>query len=249
MSNIFAKKTIKTAKSLGKTLSCARKKKNISLEKAELDTKIRIKYLKALEEDDYKKIPPDVYSVGFLSRYAMYLGLDKKQCVKKYQQEKLLFAQLERKKFRINTSKINLISPGCSDKFQEKMKFVITPQIFVTAFVVFIVLGMLSYIWFQVKSFAAAPPLELNNPNEQIVVSNNTIEVTGTTDPTANLYINNQAVSIDEAGKFKQLVNLNKGINTIEIKAQNKANKETAKSIQALVVSEDEKNKQEGNNI
>ncbi len=242
MSNIFAKKTIKTAKSLGKTLCCARKKKNISLEKAEIDTKIRIKYLTALEQDDYKNMPPDVYSIGFLSRYASYLGLEKAQCIDKYRQEKLLYSQIERKKFRI-TQKENLISPGSTNKFQEKLKFVITPQIFVTAFVAFMVMGVLSYIWFQVKSFAAAPPLELNNPNEQIVVSNNMIEVTGTTDPGANLFINDQAVSVDEVGKFKQTVNLNKGINTIEIKAQNKANKETAKNIQALVVSEDKENK------
>ena len=42
----------------------------------ELATKIRAKYIRALEEEDFTSIPGDAYIRGFLRTYAEYLGLD-----------------------------------------------------------------------------------------------------------------------------------------------------------------------------
>jgi len=238
MNNIFAKKTIRVSRGLGKTLSSARAKKDISLEKAEVDTKVRLKYLEALEKDDYLNMPPDVYNIGFLTRYAEYLGLNVKKCVNTFLEEKKVQEQIKKNKFSFIKEKNMLLNPGNPEKFRHRLKFVVTPQMFVSLLVALVVVGILGYIWFQVKSFAAAPELELNNPAEQIVVSTDTIDVVGKTDPTAILSINDQLVSIDEEGNFKQAVKLNKGINEIEIKAQNKAEKETVKTIKILVVSE-----------
>src|SRR5581483_2058869 len=39
-------------------------------------TKIRAKYIRALEEEDFTAIPGDAYIRGFLRTYAEYLGLD-----------------------------------------------------------------------------------------------------------------------------------------------------------------------------
>lgn len=239
MSKIFAKKNITSRKSLGKLLLIARKKKDIGLEKAEFDTKVRYKYLLALENDDYDNMPPDVYNIGFLKRYCEYLDVDKDKFLVLYKNERLLHNELSKKFFNFNDKK-ELINPGHPEKFKNKLKFVITPQILITTLVVFVVVGILGYIWFQVKSFAAAPPLEVNNPNEQIVVSMNNIEVKGNTDPTVELTINGRAVGVGENGYFSQNVELINGINTVEIKALNKANKETIKNIKILVVKDDD---------
>lgn len=61
---------------MGEVLRDARYRRNLSLEQADRDTKIRKKYLVALEEDDYSELPPPVYARGFLQIYAEYLGLD-----------------------------------------------------------------------------------------------------------------------------------------------------------------------------
>ena len=48
----------------------------MDLYRAERDTKIRARYLGALERGDYKELPGAVYTKGFLRNYALYLGLD-----------------------------------------------------------------------------------------------------------------------------------------------------------------------------
>lgn len=60
----------------GQTLKEAREKRGLTLEAAEEATKIRRRYLKALEEENIKLLPEEVYSVGFLKNYARFLGLD-----------------------------------------------------------------------------------------------------------------------------------------------------------------------------
>lgn len=239
MKNIFAKKSLRQEKSLGKILSIARRKKDISLEKAEIDTKIRLKYLKALEKDDFVNMPSRVYNIGFISRYCEYLGLEIKKHIDIHTRDKEVYDNLKQKKFSFIKQKEDFLKPGDPEKFRDKLRFVVTPQIFTTGIVVLIVMTILGYIWFQVKSFAAAPELNIANPEEQIVVSTDSIDISGKTDPTAVLFINNQAVSVNQSGEFRQAVKLEKGINEIEIKAENKANKETVKNVKVLVVSED----------
>lgn len=239
MTNIFAKKKIRTKKTLGNILKSARNKKQLTLEKAELDTKIRLKYLKFLEEDDFKNMPPDVYNIGFLTRYAEYLGLNVDKIINQYQNERLLYNQLNKKIIFFNNEKKLLFSPGDKNRYREKLKFIITPQIFVSFLIATTVFIIIGYIWFQVKSFAAAPQLELSNPAEQILVSENSINISGQTDLTATIKINDQLIVVDENGKFNEQIQLNRGINSIEIKAINKANKETKKTIKILVVNDE----------
>jgi len=59
----------------GEILRAARLRRRISLVEAEQATRIRQRYLQALEDDDYAVLPPGVYSVGFLRNYAIYLGV------------------------------------------------------------------------------------------------------------------------------------------------------------------------------
>jgi hypothetical protein len=57
-------------------LYAARERKGVDLYRAERDTKIRARYLGALERGEYGELPGDVYTKGFLRNYALYLGLD-----------------------------------------------------------------------------------------------------------------------------------------------------------------------------
>ena len=61
---------------IGYSLRAARERQGISLAEAELATKIRAKYIRALEEEDFETLPADTYARGFLRTYSDYLGLD-----------------------------------------------------------------------------------------------------------------------------------------------------------------------------
>jgi cytoskeleton protein RodZ len=61
---------------IGRLLEHKRKEQGLSLEEVEQATKIRKRYLMALEREDYEVLPDAVYARGFLKTYANYLGLD-----------------------------------------------------------------------------------------------------------------------------------------------------------------------------
>ena len=61
---------------IGNSLREARERQGLGYSEIELATKIRAKYIRALEEEDFTSIPGDAYIRGFLRSYAEYLGLD-----------------------------------------------------------------------------------------------------------------------------------------------------------------------------
>lgn len=68
----------------GQILRTARENKQWDLEDAEDVTKIRVRYLKAMEEEDYAILPGTAYVKGFLRTYAKHLDLDSEEVLKLY---------------------------------------------------------------------------------------------------------------------------------------------------------------------
>jgi len=61
---------------IGITLREARVRRNLTLQQVEEDTKIRVKYVQAMENEDWDLMPGATYVKGFLRTYATYLALD-----------------------------------------------------------------------------------------------------------------------------------------------------------------------------
>src|SRR5215470_1162885 len=69
---------------LGNSLREARVRQGLDFPQAELATKIRAKYLRALEEEQFDALPAETYVKGFLRTYADFLGLDGQLYVDEY---------------------------------------------------------------------------------------------------------------------------------------------------------------------
>ncbi len=69
-------------KSFGEQLKQRRKEMNISLKEAENATSIRIGYLQAIEDGEFKKLISPVYAHGFVRQYAAFLGVDGDQIIR-----------------------------------------------------------------------------------------------------------------------------------------------------------------------
>jgi transcriptional regulator with XRE-family HTH domain len=67
--------TSHTEPKIGQTLELARKERGLSLHQVEQETKIRARYLRELERENFDVLPP-VYVQGSLKTYANFLGLD-----------------------------------------------------------------------------------------------------------------------------------------------------------------------------
>lgn len=73
---------------IGRRLRAAREARGITLEVAEDETKIRRKYIEALEAGQEAVLPGDAYTKGFLRTYGNYLGLDGTALVDEYKHRK-----------------------------------------------------------------------------------------------------------------------------------------------------------------
>jgi hypothetical protein len=69
---------------IGNSLREARYRQQLELSDVELATKIRSRYLQALEEESFDALPAQTYVKGFLRTYADYLGLDGQLYVDEY---------------------------------------------------------------------------------------------------------------------------------------------------------------------
>ena len=68
----------------GRSLQEARRRKGFTLEEVERETRIRKRYLVALEQDEYDQLPPPVYAVGYIRVYARFLDLDSAPLVEQF---------------------------------------------------------------------------------------------------------------------------------------------------------------------
>jgi hypothetical protein len=61
---------------IGATLRDARNRRKIDLSEVEAAIKIRVRYLQAIENEEWDALPGSAYTRGFIRTYAYYLGLD-----------------------------------------------------------------------------------------------------------------------------------------------------------------------------
>lgn len=72
------------ASEVSQALREARARRGLELSEVERITKIRSKYLLAMEEDHWSELPGAAYARGFLATYAQVLGLDSQTLVDEY---------------------------------------------------------------------------------------------------------------------------------------------------------------------
>lgn len=67
---------IETLEEFGNYLRRVREKKNISLESVAAETKIKVEYIKALENGDSNELPPGVFVLAYARRLCRIYGID-----------------------------------------------------------------------------------------------------------------------------------------------------------------------------
>jgi hypothetical protein len=72
---------------IGQTLREARMRARIDISEVETRTKIRARYLRAIENEEWDLLPGPVYIKSFLRTYADYLGLDSRLLVDEFKRE------------------------------------------------------------------------------------------------------------------------------------------------------------------
>jgi len=80
---------------IGNTLREARVRRNLTLQQVEEDTKIRVRYVQAMENEDFDVMPGATYVKGFLRTYSEYLALDPEVIVDEYRSRGLKTREIQ----------------------------------------------------------------------------------------------------------------------------------------------------------
>jgi hypothetical protein len=71
---------------IGNTLREARNRREIDLAEVEDAIKIRVRFLRAMENEEWDVLPGDIYARAFIKTYASYLGLDGERLAEDYRE-------------------------------------------------------------------------------------------------------------------------------------------------------------------
>jgi cytoskeletal protein RodZ len=72
------------AASFGEQLRLAREARGITLRHISDQTRISMRYLEAIESDDYKRLPGGIFNRSFIKSYAKQIGFDEKEALEGY---------------------------------------------------------------------------------------------------------------------------------------------------------------------
>jgi cytoskeletal protein RodZ len=70
--------------SIGEKLRLARETRGIALRDISEQTRISMRYLEAIESDDYRRLPGGIFNRSFIRAYAKFVGYDEDQAIDDY---------------------------------------------------------------------------------------------------------------------------------------------------------------------
>lgn len=206
--------------SLGELLQRRREELELTIKQAEKATKIRSQYLENIEAGAYDKLPDDIYTRGYVKNYADFLGFETAPLLNLYKKERQSFAT------RRGSTKAKTENPSLGLKPLDTPRFVITPRSLFVLLGIGLVGLIIGYIAWQLSVLSAPPKLTVDN-KEGSTVTTNIVYITGKTDESADLFINDAQVATAADGGFREKVTLIDGPNQVKVTARSRLNKST----------------------
>ncbi len=198
-------------KSIGQILQEARLAKKLEVSDIARITRIRPQFIIALEADDYSQLPNGTIARGFIKNYSQFLNLSEEQILSVFRRD------------FIENQEGRILPRGIGSPISETSLW--TPKTTIIAIVSTLVTLFSVYILYQYKTYTGAPPLVIDQPTDLFRTRENTIEISGSTDPEAVLSVDNKTVALDKGGTYRFRIPLNSGENKVTIVAASKFGK------------------------
>jgi cytoskeletal protein RodZ len=185
--------------SVGEILKKERLNKGLTLAIIEKQLKVREKFIKAIEDNNWEFFSSKIYITGILKNYSRILGLEPKRVLAFFRRD---YEKKEDIRFKKKVSSSDLTSGS---------KRVFRLIIFAT------ILIFVIYFGYQLRLYFQPPKLVILSPKTTSFTTENKIKVTGQTEKDAIVTIVNQRVYLASDGTFSYELPLKEGENRIII--------------------------------
>lgn len=201
-------------KTVGSILKEAREAKHLTPQQVEAATKIRSKFIAAMEADDYGSLPSLGYAKGFVKNYGEFLGIP----------TEMLMAFFRRQTKEVGRSAI--LPKGVTEPLNRTW-LQLTPGRFLVLLLSVLIIIFLSYLGLQYRQIQSPPILVIEAPAAEALVTTKKVKLLGRTDPDATVTVNDVSVLVRSDGRFFDQVTLEPGVNTITVTATTRFGKMT----------------------
>jgi cytoskeletal protein RodZ len=196
-------------KSVGQVLKRSRQKKKLSVEKLSQITKIKPEFISSMESQSWDKLPDYPVVSGFVDKIAKAVDQDPEKV----------------KAFLRRDYPPKNINPN--PKPDLKLKITWSPKLTFAVGIFMVIVGISSYLIYQIKSFNKPPDLEVANPQQQEIIKTSKIFITGKTDEDATVRVNNQQIYVDEYGNFSGEIDVYEKTKQVEVVATSRSGRQT----------------------
>ncbi len=185
--------------SVGTILKKEREKKGLLLIDIEKQIKVREKYLKAIEDENWSYFSSKIYITGILKNYSRILNLDHKKVLAFFRRD---YERKEEIKFKKKVTSAYLTSG--TKKFL-KLSLIILTLFFILYFI------------FQLKIYFSPPAFTLISPTKINFSVEKNVKITGKTEKDTSVTISGERIYQNKEGVFNYELSLNEGENKITI--------------------------------
>lgn len=206
-------------KNIGELLLAARLEKGLTVDRLSYITRIDAKYITALEDNDFKKLPPATFTKGFVRIISTALGKNPDEMVAVFRRDYQIINK----------------APTLHPHHLHRLHF----SRFLNSQILIIGLGaliFLFYLVFQYRAVITPPVLTLKSPLANAVLVS-PVSVEGTTVAGATITINDDLKIIpDQQGNFSTRLNLSPGQNDVKVSVTNRFSRTTTKTLSITVL-------------
>lgn len=186
--------------SVGEILRRERENQNKTLRDIEKLTRVRERFLQAIEENDWDSFSSKVYITGAIKSYASAVGRDPEKMLAYFRRD---YEKKEVIKFKKNLPSSSLLP--------ETKKIVI-------GMIIFIFILFTAYFGYQLKLYTTPPKVEIISPTKTTFRNVERLKIQGKTEKEATILIFGERVYQDkDQGVFEYDLPLKKGSNTMTI--------------------------------
>lgn len=208
----FRIKRIIPQNNLSDCLRRYREKKGLTANEIAKELMIPLQFIKVFENDNWRKLPQDIYTRKYLSAYLKFLGDEAADLYPLFLREWRGESGMAVKEDKRNPLLKNI----------NKKNTIIVSHIVRKIGIFIIIFIFFSYLSWQFYNFFKPPRLEIFSPKDDLIVSSPLLIVEGRTEKETPLFINGVEVMLSGDGAFREELGLQKGVNIIKIEAAKK---------------------------
>lgn len=200
---------------LGERLRSRREFLGWSVDDLSRETSIPVKYIRALEDDNYSAFSAKVYGLGFLKKALAVLSSENAD---EFLQE--FSREWDVRHYRNPKETLPLPQNRGPEPYLTPRRLGI-----VSAFLLFLLL--LGFLGIRFGAFLSAPKITLEEPKNFIAVSEPAVQLKGRVEKESRLTVNGREIMLDERGNFDETLELAPGVNALEFLIKDRFGKET----------------------